>query len=162
MNDEMVPIFFGVGLGFFALRWYREKDVCREMRLQMAAGKPEDIASETVAHRVGGGSIANLRLSLLEQKLIPPGISLLLGGTPQEAATQVREAFPSSRKWRESAQTVGTTTAAAIRQAGFDLVPDPTSRFPNHARLIHPRGVAGFTDTNLAQLTRAFHDTEGC
>jgi hypothetical protein len=54
------------------------------------------------------------------------------------------------------------TTAAAIRQAGFELIPDPTARFPNHARLIHPSGVAGFTDTNLAQLARVFHDIEGC
>ena len=128
----------------------------------MAVGKPEDIAPEMGVQRVGGGSIANLRLSLLEQKLTPPGISLLLGGTPQGAATQMRQAFPNSRKWRDSAHTVGTTTAAAIRQAGFELVPDPTSRFPNHARLIHLSGVAGFTDTNLAQLARVFHDTEGC
>jgi hypothetical protein len=130
--------------------------------LKVAVGKPEDIAPEIVVHRVGGGSIANLRLSLLEQKLTPPGISLLLGGTPQGAATQMRQAFPNSRKWRDSAQIVGTTTATAIRQTGFELVPDPTARFPNHARLIHPSGVAGFTDTNLEQLTRIFHDTEGC
>ena len=128
----------------------------------MAAGKPEDITPEMVAHRLGGGSIVNLRLSLLEQKLMPPGISLLLGGTPQGAATQMRQAFPNSRKWRDSAQRVGTTTAAAIRQAGFELVSDPTARFPNHARLIHPSGVAGFTDANLEQLARVFHDTEGC
>jgi hypothetical protein len=44
-------------------------DVFRETRLKVAVGKPEDIAPEMVAHRVGGGSIANLRLSLLEQKL---------------------------------------------------------------------------------------------
>ena len=128
----------------------------------MAVGKPEDIAAETVVHRLGGGNITNLRLSVLEQKLTPPGISLLLGGTPQGAATQMRQAFPNSRKWRDSAQTVGTTTAAAIRQTDFNLVSDPTSRFPNHARLIHPNGAAGFSDTNLAQLARIFHDTEGC
>lgn len=128
----------------------------------MAVGKPEDIAPEMVVHRVGGGSIANLRLSLLEQNLTPPGISLLLGGTPQGAATQMRQAFPNSRKWRDSAHTVGTTTAVAIRQAGFELVPNPTARFPNHARLIHLSGVAGFTDANLEQLARVFHDTEGC
>ena len=128
----------------------------------MAIGKSEDIAPEMVVHRVGGRNIANLRLSRLEQKLTPPGISLLLGGTPQGAVTQMRQAFPNSRKWQDSAHAVGTTTAAAIRQAGFELVPDPTGRFPNHARLIHPSGVAGFTDANLEQLARVFHDTEGC
>jgi len=115
-----------------------------------------------VAHRVGGGSVANLRLSLLDAQQTPPGISVLLHGTPQEAATQIRRAFPGSRKWRETAHTVGTTTAAAIREAGFDIVPDPTTRFPNHARLMHPQGVAGFTDENLVTLAATFHDTVGC
>jgi hypothetical protein len=63
------------------------------------------------------------------------GISVLLHGTPQEAAAQMRRAFPGARKWRETAQ-VGTTTAAAIREAGFDVVPDPTTRFPNYT--FHP------------------------
>ena len=128
----------------------------------MAVGRSEDIVPETVVHRVSGGSVENLRLSPLDQKLTPPGISVLLGGTPQEAATQMRQAFPSSRKWRETAHTVGTTTAAAVRQAGFEIVPDPTTRFPNHARLIHSSGVAGFTDANLERLAQTFQDTEGC
>ena len=128
----------------------------------MAVGRPGDIAPETVVHRVGGGNVANLRLSPLDQKLTPPGISVLLGGTPQQAAAQMRQAFPNSRKWRETAHTVGTTTAAAVRQAGFEIVPDPTTRFPNHARMIHPRGIAGFTDANLAVLAQTFQDTEGC
>jgi hypothetical protein len=74
----------------------------------------------------------------------------------------MRRAFPGSRKWRETAHTVGTTTAAAIREAGFDLVPDPTPRFPNHARLIHPQGVEGFTDESLTTLAATFRDTVGC
>ena len=128
----------------------------------MAIGRPEDIAPETMVHRVGGGSVANLRLSPLDQRQTPPGISVLLGGTPQKAAAQMRQAFPNSRKWRERAHTVGTTTAAAVRQAGFEIVPDPTTRFPNHARLIHPSGAAGFTDANLEMLAQTFQDTEGC
>ena len=127
----------------------------------MATGKAEDVAPEVVVHRVGGGSVANLRLSPLEQGLTPPGISVLLGGTPQEATNQMRQAFPRSRKW-QGAHTAGTTTAAALRQAGFDIVPDPTARFPNHARLIHPDGAAGFTDANLEALARVFQDTTGC
>ena len=115
-----------------------------------------------MAHRVGGGSVANLRLSLLDAQQTPPGISVLLHGTPQEAATQMRRAFPGSRKWRETAHTVGTTTAAAIREAGFDVVPDPTTRFPNHARLMHLQGMAGFTDEHLVRLAATFCDTVGC
>jgi hypothetical protein len=108
---------------------------------------------------VGGGNIANLRLSLLDVQQTPPGISVLLHGTPQEAAAQMQRAFPGSRKWRETAHTVGTTTVAAIQEAGFDVVPDPTTRFPNHARLMHPQGVAGFTDEHLVILATTFRDT---
>jgi len=125
-------------------------------------GSPEEIPPDTVVHRVGGGGAANLRLSPLDAQQTPPGISVLLHGTPQAAAAQMRRAFPGSRKWRETAHTVGTTTAAAIREAGFDLVPDPTTRFPNHARLIHPQGVEGFTDEYLATLAATFRDTVGC
>lgn len=128
----------------------------------MAIGRPEEIPPETVVHRVGGGSVANLCLSPLDRQQIPPGISVLLGGTPHEAAAQMRQAFPRSRKWRQTAQTVGTTTAAALRQVGFEVVPDPTSRFPNHARLIHPQGAAGFMDAQLEALAQPFHDTLGC
>jgi hypothetical protein len=125
-------------------------------------GRPEEITPDTVVHRVGGGNVANLRLSLLDAQQTLPGISVLLHGTPQEAAAQMRRAFPGSRKWRETAHTVGTTTAAALREAGFDIVPDPTTRFSNHARLIHPQGVAGFVDENLVTLAATFHDTVGC
>jgi len=125
-------------------------------------GSPQDIPLETIVHRVGGGGLANLRLSDLDRQEIPPGISVLLGGTPAEAAKQMRQTFPRSRKWRVTAGTVGSTTAAAIRQAGFDVVPDPTTRFPNHARLTHRDGIGGFVDENLAKLVQAFDDTLGC
>jgi hypothetical protein len=125
-------------------------------------GRPEDIAPETEVHRIGGGSVANLRLSPLDAKQTPPGISVLLGGTPQAAAAQMRRAFPGSRKWQEIAHTVGTTTAAALREVGVEIVPDPTTRFPNHARLIHPGDIAGFTAENLATLAATFRNTTGC
>jgi hypothetical protein len=124
--------------------------------------RPEEITPDTVVHRVGGGSVTNLRLSPLDAQQTPPGISVLLRGTPQDAATQMRRAFPGSRKWRETAHTVGTAIVAAIQEVGFDVVPDPTARFPNHARLIHPQGVMGFTDENLATLAATFRDTVGC
>jgi hypothetical protein len=127
----------------------------------MALGSPQDISPETLVHRVGGGGLANLRLSELDRQEIPPGISVLLGGTPAEAAEQMRQAFPRSRKWQAMAGTVGSTTAAALRQAGFDVAPDPTTRFPNHARVIHPDGIGGFVDENLTRLVQAFHDTLG-
>ena len=127
----------------------------------MPIDRSEEVTPDTVVHRIGGGSVANLRLSPLDAQQTPPGISVLLHGTPQEAATQMRRAFPGSRKWRDTAQTVGTTTAAAIREVGFDIVPDPTTRFPNHARLVHPQGVAGFSDEHLATLAATFRNPVG-
>jgi hypothetical protein len=59
-------------------------------------------------------------------------------------------------------EAVGTATAAAIRAAGFEVLPDPTARLPNHGRLVHPGGLAGFTDENLARLAQAFQNTTGC
>jgi hypothetical protein len=82
----------------------------------------------------------------MDQQEVPPGISVLLGGSPQAAAVQMRHAFPKSRKWNQAAQQVGTATVAAIRQAGFEIVPDPTSRFANQR--------ACFTRKELLALPR--------
>jgi hypothetical protein len=38
---------------------------------------------------------------------------------------------------------------------------DPTKRFPQHARLIHPDGEAAFSPENLEKLAERFHDTAG-
>ena len=120
------------------------------------------LSDDTIVHRVGGGSVANLRPSALDRSLTPPGISLLFGGTPQEAADAMRRAFPTSRKWQSLAGTVGSATVGAVRAAGFDVIVVVTDRFVNHARLIHPDGAVGFTDANLAKLATAFADTVGC
>ena len=120
------------------------------------------VGDDVVVHRVGGGGVANLRLSSLDRSLSPPGLSLLLDGTPQEAAGAMRQAFPNSKKWQARAGTVGSATVAAIRAAGFDVIADATDRFANHARLVHPDGKTGFTDANLTRLAAAFTDTTGC
>jgi hypothetical protein len=120
------------------------------------------LTSETVLHRIGGSRIANLRLKPPEEALSPPGFSVLLGGTPDDAAEQMRQAFPDPRKFARLhglAETVGEATIAAIRAAGFDVLPDPSTKFPNHARVIHPDGAAGFNDVNLERLARAFTDS---
>ena len=122
----------------------------------------ENLEPTTVVHRVGGGGVANLRISPLDEKESPPGISVLLGGTPREAAEQMRRAFPKSRKWQTGSGLVGSATVGELRRAGFDILPDPTARFPNHARIIHAEGVNGFSDENLATLSQAFQETSGC
>lgn len=71
----------------------------------------------------------------------------------------MRSAFPRSRKWNTSAYRIGTATVKTIRDAGFEIIFDPTTRFPNHARLVHPAGLTGFTNGNLERLAQAFEDT---
>ena len=94
-----------------------------------------------------------------EMKLNPPGISVLKGGSPSDAARQVKEAFPNAAKLQESTKTVGSATEEVIRGVGFDVMPDPTTKFPNQHRMIHPEGIAGFSDENLGRLSRAFTDS---
>ncbi len=120
-----------------------------------ASSKPGDI------HRIGGGTVENLRLKPAEAALVPPGISVLKAPTPREAAAQVRAAFPRAAGLHQAARTVGSTSEDAIRRAGFDVIPNPTRKLPNHHRIIHPDGVAGLTDQNLAKLAAVFTNTTG-
>jgi hypothetical protein len=93
--------------------------------------------------------------------LNPPGISLLQAPSPGEAARQMREAFPAADGLHEAVQVIGSTTADKIRSTGFDVIPNPTRKIPNHYRLVHPDGVAGFNDENLARLSAVFTETSG-
>ena len=112
-------------------------------------------------HRIGGSRVDNLRLKPREATLNPPGLSLLRAPSPAAAARQIRAAFPSADTLHEAAQVIGSTTVDNIRQAGFDVLPNPTKKLPNHYRLIHAEGVAGFTDANLARLSAVFTETSG-
>jgi hypothetical protein len=127
-------------------------------------GESFDVAdhSDGCVHRVGGGDETNLSLKPHEAKLDPPGISVLIGGTPAETATAFRRVFGSRSSLGRAASTVGTAEIDRIRAAGFDIVPVPTSNFPNHGRIIHPTdGAAGFTPENLERLSQVFTNTTG-
>jgi hypothetical protein len=112
-------------------------------------------------HRIGGSRVENLRLKPHETTLDPPGISLLHAPSPGEAARQIREAFPAATALHYAAQVIASTTVDKIRQAGFDVLPNPTRKLPQHYRLIHPEGGAGFTDANLLRLSAVFIETSG-
>jgi hypothetical protein len=112
-------------------------------------------------HRIGGSSVENLRLKPRKAMLNLPGISLLQAPAPEEAARQMREAFPADDELHEAAQVIGSTTADKIRSAGFDVIPNPTRKLPNHYWVIHSDGVAGFNDENLARLSAVFTETSG-
>ena len=117
---------------------------------------PGEVGATRNIHRIGGGSVENLRLKPAEEQLNPPGISVLKGGTPSDAAEQMKTAFPGARKLHALARTVGSATEESIQAAGFEVFRDPTCRLPNHHRIIHPDGVAVFVDANLTRLSAAF------
>jgi hypothetical protein len=73
----------------------------------------------------------------------------------------MREEFPVAEQLHEAAQIIGSTTIAHVRMAGFDVIPDPTRKLPNHYRLIRPEGVQGFNDANLARLSAVFTESSG-
>lgn len=112
-------------------------------------------------HRIGGASVENLRLKPREATLDPPGLSVIKAPTPGAAAQEMRAGFPKASKLHEQAKTIGSASADAIRAAGFDVIPATTNALPNHHRVIHPEGVAGFNDENLARLSEAFVNTTG-
>ena len=124
----------------------------------MSLGLPK-IPDDVPIHRLGGGSGANLNLKPAERSLVPPGISTLQGGSPVEAAAAMRQHFP--RMAPRGRTVVGTATVACIREAGFDVIMNPTPRFPQHARLVHPDGVGGFAQDNLERLAQCFEDHTG-
>lgn len=117
------------------------------------------VSPDTVVHRIGGGGVNNLRLKTKEESLDPPGISVFLGGTPEEAASTIRQVFPLATRLLAEADRVGTSTVEAIRNAGFDVMTDPTRHFANHACLVHPGGLAGFSRKNLMALSQVFQET---
>ncbi len=117
--------------------------------------KPGDI------HRIGGASVVNLRLKPREAALDVPGISVIRAPTPGAAAQEIRAGLPRARVLHDQAKTIGTTSQEAIRSVGFDVIPTPSTALPNHHRIIHPEGAAGFTDANLAKLAEVFVNTTG-
>jgi hypothetical protein len=136
----------------------------------MKAAQAEEAVAKPVAtgsdrpggiHRIGGGTAENLRLKPAEAALEPPGISVTKNPTAGEAAAQMRAAFPKAKGLHEAAKTVGSTTEEAIRSAGFDIIANPTKKLPNHHRIIHPVGAAGFTEENLERLAGGFTNTTG-
>jgi hypothetical protein len=123
------------------------------------SGEPDKLDDHVVIHRIGGGFLENLAIKAAEKTLDPPGISAHQGGTPEEAAEAMRRHFP--RMAPRGATSVGTATVGGIRAAGFDVIINPTPRFPQHVRLIHPAGADGFTTENLAMLAWCFENRTG-
>lgn len=110
---------------------------------------------ETLIHRIGPNTLENFELKPRERRVAPFGISVLIGGTPEQAALDMITAINSSRM-RELTKSVSTTSLQQIRSVGYDVVLSPTPNFPNHGTLFHPNGVAGFVQEGLKPLVSVF------
>lgn len=132
----------------------------KETHVESQGHSIEGMAKRDI-HRIGGGGIDNLRLKPKEAALEQPGISVLKAASPTEAAQQIRSAFPKAQALHKAAGTVGSTHEELIRVAGFDVVPFPSATLPNHHRIVHADGAAGFHDDNLAKLAEVFQNTSG-
>ena len=108
-----------------------------------------------------GGSANSLAIRPREELVDPPGMSVSKGRTLAETAAAMRRAYPNATGLRKAAECVGASCVAKIRAAGIDVIPKPSDRFPNHYRIIHTDGAAGFTPENLKRLERQFTDTVG-
>ena len=73
-------------------------------------------------HRIGGGDVNNLKLKPAEERLQPTGISVLIGGTPEQAAADFRRVFGRHSSLGKKAAVVGSADLDKIREAGFDVI----------------------------------------
>src|SRR5688572_10864841 len=121
------------------------------------------LAGDIVVHRLGGNAMENFRLKPQEKQLKPPGISVLLGGEPSEAAQQMLRAYPNPRRsarLHALAKRVASSTVDEIRATGFDVIEDPSRNFPNHALIVHPDEIRGFDDATLQNLAAVFVEVQ--
>ncbi len=81
-------------------------------------------------HRIGGANIENLSLKSDEAALMPPGISVLRSISPADAGEEMRRQFP--RVAPRGMTVVASTTVGEVRKVGFDVIMNPTRRFPQH------------------------------
>lgn len=110
-------------------------------------------------HRIGGAQVGNLRLKQQEMKLQVPGISVNLSEDAESALLEARKAFKDAIWLQTHPMPMASTSIELIRAAGFDMIHVPSRRLPNHARIIHPSGIDGFSDENLEKLALAFRET---
>ena len=161
--EELQTYFVG-GQGVLEHNGFRDdRGIPKPTTGQQTAAAPASVPGGATGdiHRIGGGSVENLRLKPREATLDVPGISVIKAPTPGVAAREMRTGLPKAKALHGQAKTIGTTSEEAIRGAGFDIIPTPSNALPNHHRIIHPEGAAGFNDANLARLAETFVNTTG-
>lgn len=85
----------------------------------------------------------------------PQGVSSIRANSAEDVMKVWNDAFPTRQV---DLSSVKGTTAGEIRSAGFDAIHNPSKGKIGdaHARLIHPNGVDGFSDSNLKNLSSKF------
>ena len=129
----------------------------------MKSGKPATLSDDTVVHRLGGKVLDNFQLQRSEEKLNPPGISVLVGGTAKDAARTMLAVYDDPVGYPDihaRSKRIASATIGEIRSQGFDVIANGTRRFPNHGRLIHPLGQEGFASERLNSLVVVFREEE--
>ncbi len=118
------------------------------------------VPPDSLVHRIGGASVKALTLSARDCSADPPGLSVLLYESALDASRRMLREFGELKKWRRFGRIVCTTTAAEIYASGYGVIEFPTHSLPNHGRIIHGDGIAGFTEENLRRLSALFTTTE--
>jgi hypothetical protein len=72
--------------------------------------------------------VSNLALKPAETKLNPPGISMIRANSAEEAGDIMKKVFPKASNLHASidAGNIAEFTAKEIREAGFDVIHNPT------------------------------------
>ena len=125
--------------------------------LDLVNGMP--LSDDTRLFRIGGSGLDNLKLKPGEIKLNPSGISLIRASSAKEAGDIMKEAFTKATRLHDiiNAGNIAEIDAKSIREAGFDVIDNPTKSIGDaHARLIHPDGADGFSNSNLKKLSDNF------
>ena len=94
--------------------------------------------------------------AISDGKLNPVGVSLIRAENAENAMNIWNKSFDKNINLND----IKESTAAQIREAGFDVIHNPSKGKigENHARLIHPDGKEGFdNDTNTNNLAEKFN-----
>lgn len=133
-----------------------------EIRANLSEDERDD-DRQLFLFRVGGGAPKNLKLNNRgERTLDPPGFSLLAGFDAKEVAAKWRILQANNPKAAAMANVMGQISIRSAFKHGFRPMATPSSRQPNHVRLTHKLGEAGFDNLELRQrLSSEFTNVSG-
>ena len=111
-------------------------------------------------HRIGGASVENLRLKPRSGPRRPRDLRHR-APTAKVAANEMRTGLPKAKGAPRGGENHRLDHGRSDSQRRLRYHPHGLHALPNHHRIIHPEGVAGFNDENLARLAEVFVNTTG-